>query len=221
MSTLLLNYNPLYVRFGLAGLAILLILGYLLYHLLRSGKTQAKVPAPVAKPPASGPPMFEYSSRPDSTFLGAIARAALILLAVCVAVGLVLISIPEGTIDSMAQTLRLRKGVTPPQEGISLLYLGDEIKGKEFHIRGVIRNISTQPIEKLDAMIRLYAPDGILIETTVVRLDAEVIAPDATATFNLAYPDFAGQFGSYSVDFKLRQGQAMPFKDMRGPRAGG
>jgi len=221
MSTLLLNYNPLYVRFGLAGLAILLILGYLLFHLLRSGKTQAKAPASVAKRPTSGPQMFEYSSRSGSTLLGEIARAVLILLAVCVAAGLVLISIPEGTIDSMAQSLRLRKGETPPEEGISLLYLGDEMKGKEFHIRGVIRNISTQPIEKLDAMIRLYAPDGILIETTVVRMDAEVIAPDATATFNLAYPDFSGQFGSYSVDFKLRQGQAMPFKDMRGPRAGG
>ena len=235
MSTLLLTYNPLYVRFGLAGLAVLLIVGYLLYHLSQSGKTQpkgpaavaknpapvAKVPAPVSMSPAPSSQLFEYSSRGGSTVLGEIARAALILLAVCVAAGLILISMPEGTIDGMAQSLRLRKGVTPPQEAISLLYLGDEIKGKEFHIRGVIRNISTQPIEKLDATIRLYAPDGILIETAVIRMDAEVIAPDATATFHLAYPDFAGQFGSYSVDFKLRQGQAMPFKDVRGPRAGG
>jgi len=221
MSTLLLSYNPLYVRMGLAALAVLLIIGYLLYHLSRTRKPRAEVPPPADKSPSSGPRMFDYSSRGGSTLPGNIARAALILLAVCVALGLLLISMPDGTIDSMAQSLRLRKGETPPQEGISLLYLGDEIKGKEFHIRGVIRNISTQPIEKLDATIRLYAPDGILIETAVIRMDAEVIAPDATATFHLAYPDFAGQFGSYSVDFKLRQGQAMPFKDVRGPRAGG
>jgi hypothetical protein len=220
MSILLLTYNPLYMRIGLAALAVLLIFGYLLYHHRRSRRAQSKAPAAGGRSPSSSPQLFEYSSRPGATVLGEIMRGMLILLAVCVAAGLILISMPEGTIDRMAQSLRLRKGETPPQEGISLLYLGDEIKGKEFHIRGVIRNISTQPIEKLDAMIRLYASDGILIETTVVRMDAEVIAPDATASFNLAYPDFTGQFGSYSVDFKLRQGQAMPYKDMRGPRAG-
>ena len=220
MSILSLTYNPLYTRIGLAALAVLLIVAYLLYHRRRFPGAQSKAPAPAAKSASSSPKLFEYSSRPDSTVLGEIMRGVLILLALCVAAGLILISMPEGTIDRMAQSLRLRKGETPPQEGISLLYLGDEIKGKEFHIRGVIRNISTQPIEKLDAQIRLYAPDGILIETTVVRMDAEVIAPDATSSFNLAYPDFTGQFGSYSIDFKLRQGQAMPYKDMRGPRAG-
>jgi hypothetical protein len=219
MSILSLTYNPLYIRIGLAALAVLLTVGYLLYHRRRSRATR-KTPDAGAKSPSSHPQLFEYSSRPGTTVPGEIMRGALILLAVCIAAGLILISLPEGTIGRMAESLRLRKGETPPQEAISLLYLGDEIKGKEFHIRGVIRNISTQPIEKLDAQIRLYAPDGILIETTVVRMDAEVIAPDATASFHLAYPDFTGQFGSYSVDFKLRQGQAMPYKDMRGPRAG-
>ena len=152
MSILSLTYNPLYTRIGLAALAVLLIVGYLLYHRRRSRRAQKpRLRSPAAKSPSSSPQLFEYSSRPGSTVPGEIMRGALILLAVCVAAGLILISMPEGTIDRMAQSLRLRNGETPPQEAISLLYLGDEIKGKEFHIRGVIRNISTQPIEKLDA----------------------------------------------------------------------
>ena len=147
-------------------------------------------------------------------------RAALILLAILVSGGMVLILLPQGTVDRMAQIVRLRNGEPPNQERISLLYLGDEIKGKEFHIRGVIRNISTQPIEKVDATIRLYAPDGSLLETTVVRMESESISPDATCAFHLTYPDFTGQFGSYAVDFKLRAGEALPYKDMRGQHNG-
>ena len=63
--------------------------------------------------------------------------------------------------------------------------------------------------------VRLYAADGSLLETAVVRMDTEVIAPDATSSFHLTYPDYTGQFGSYSVDFKLRQGDSLPYKDMR------
>jgi hypothetical protein len=50
-------------------------------------------------------------------------------------------------------------------------------------------------------------------------MDAEVIAPDAIASFHLAYPDYSGQFGSYTVDFKLRQGEILSYKDMRGAHA--
>ncbi len=144
-----------------------------------------------------------------------VARAGLIILALCVAAGFLLILVPEGAVDRMAQDWRARRGQLPQEDRISLLYLGDERQGKEFHIKGVIRNISTQPIEKLDAMVRLYAKDGSLLETAVIRMDTESIAPDATSTFNLSYPDYSGLFGSYAVDFKLRQGEPVSFKDMR------
>ena len=52
-------------------------------------------------------------------------------------------------------------------------------------------------------------------------MDTDLIAPDATSTFNLVYPGYAGQFSSYSVDFKTREGEPVPFKDLRGARQGG
>jgi hypothetical protein len=142
-------------------------------------------------------------------------RGALILLALCVAAGLALILFPDNALNRSADAIRMRTGGPPPQERISLLYLGDEVEGKEFHIRGAIRNISTQPMEKLDAMIRLYAPNGILLETAVVRMELEIIAPDGISAFHLIYPGYDGQFASYSVDFKLRDGEPLPYKDVR------
>jgi hypothetical protein len=220
MSMLSVTYNPLYVRVGIFALAVVLVAAYLVYlvHRSRTKRVRMSARAPGATP---DPRLFERYARPDSSLLWDVMRGALILLSICVAAGFVLILIPDGTFDRMAQRLRLRNAEPPPQERISLLYLGDEIKGKEFRIRGVIRNISTQPIEKLDATVRIYAPDGSLLETTVVRMDAESIAPDATSSFNLTFPDNNGQFRSYSVDFKLRQGEAMPYKDMRAMRTGG
>lgn len=118
----------------------------------------------------------------------------------------------------MAQAVRLREPAAPAQEKIAFLYLGDEIRNGEFHLRGVVRNITTQPIERLDATIRLYSPTGQLLETRSVRMDSELIPPDATAQFHLVYPGYAGQFGSYSVEFVSREGQIVPYKDMRGTR---
>lgn len=175
---------------------------------------EADVPAP-AGPVASAE--LPFTAEPA---LGVrILQGALVVLACIVAAGFLLIVLPEKTIDRWAEMLRLRAASPPVQEEpIALLYLGDEIAGKEFHIRGVVRNVSTRPIEKLDAVIRLYAADGILVETAVVRTDPETIAPDATATFHLVYRDYQGQFTSYSADFKLRHGDPVRFKDMRGAR---
>lgn len=219
MPTLLLTYDPFVIRIGLLALVILLIAGYVVYYVRRSRKARLQAAAQGATP--SGPQLFKHSLHAGSSVLVDVMRGLLILLALCVAAGFVLVVLPEGTFDRIAQTIRARNPEPPPQERISLLYLGDEVKGKEFHVRGSIRNISTQPIEKLDAMIRLYASDGILLETAVVRMDTESIAPDAVSSFHLAYPDYAGQFGSYSVDFKLRQGESLRYKDVRGGRAAG
>lgn len=215
MPTLPLTYNPLFARLGLVLLGLVLVAAYLFHQSRRLRKARIPLPTAQSSSGQADQHLFEHSVHSGSSILSEIMRAALILLAICIAAAFVLILVPEGTIDRMAQNLRLKSGQLPPQERISLLYLGDEIKGKEFHIRGVIRNISTQPIEKLDATVRLYAPDGSLLETAVVRMDMETIAPDATSSFHLTYPDYAGQFGSYAVDFKLRPGDAMPFKDMR------
>ena len=99
---------------------------------------------------------------------------------------------------------------------IAFLYLGHEIQNDEFHIRGVVRNITTEPIEKLDAVVRLYSHNRELLETDIVRMDKETIEPDEVAQFELVYPNYQSEFSSYSVEFKLRQGAFVPYKDMRG-----
>jgi hypothetical protein len=239
MPALLLIANSAFVYVFLSALGVILLvsLGYLARYLIRRRSAQSQTTsleaillrketpvsapdgtevvetrAPVAKP-------LELPFTPELGVAARILKAALIVLACVVAAGFILILLPQETIDAWAQALRLRAApATTQEEPIAFLFLGDEIRPKEFHIRGVVRNISAQPIEKLDAVIRLYSSEGKLIETAIVRMDAEVIAPDATSTFHLVYPDFAGQFASYSADFKLRNGDPVPFKDMRGAR---
>jgi len=220
MSILSLTYDPLYTRAALAALAVLLILGYFIYYLRRVRPARIQAAVPQKTPAPSGSQLFEYSPRPGASMFGIAMRGALILLALCVAVGFVVVLLPDNVINRSADAIRMKTGGPPPQERISLLYLGDEAKGKEFQIRGAIRNISTQSIEKLDAMIRLYAPNGVLLETAVVRMELETIAPDSIAAFHLIYPDYDGKFSSYSVDFKLRDGEILLYKDMRSAHTG-
>jgi hypothetical protein len=145
-------------------------------------------------------------------------RGSLILLAVVVAIGFVLVLLPGGSIQSMIGALQASKAADLPAEKIALLYLGDEIKGKDFQVRGIVRNISDETVANLDATVRLYSPENILLETVVVRMDHDSILPDAIADFRLIYPNYEGQFGSYSVDFKLRQGEPVFYKDRRGTK---
>jgi hypothetical protein len=178
----------------------------------------AEEPVSAAAPsvPSSGYTLQTLQARPSLAL--EMVRAALIILALVVAAGFILIVLPQRTVDSMSGELQARSGVTPKQEMIALLYLGDEVREKEFIVRGVVRNITTQPIEKLDASIRLYASDGTLLETAIVRMDKESFAPDETAEFHLLYPNYSMQFSSYAVDFKLRQGDLVAYKDLRGSR---
>jgi hypothetical protein len=141
-------------------------------------------------------------------------RVLLVLLSLVVAAGLVLIILPQPTVDKMTQSLEVRRG-TAQQEKIAFLYLGDEVKDNEFHISGVIRNITTSPIEQLDAAVRLYGHDGTLLQTTIVRMDKETIEPDEIARFELVYPNYKMEFSKYSVDFVSREGELVSYKDMR------
>jgi hypothetical protein len=184
-------------------------------------------PAPLSASslPASGEKAIQDPGEATSLFdaggepvLSRVLRTGLAVLAFVVAAGFVLILLPQGAVDWMAEAVRSREPVTPAQEQIAFLYLGDEIKEGEFHLRGVVRNITTLPIEKLDATVRFYSPTGQLLETRSLRMDSELIPPDATAQFHLVYPGYAGQFGSYSVEFVSRQGEVVPYKDMRGTR---
>ena len=152
---------------------------------------------------------------------GRLLRTALLLLSLVVGASFIIIALPQGMMDWMAGVLLSRSAEAPVPEKIAFLYLGDELRERELHIRGVVRNIATTPIEKLDVTIRFYAPGGQLIETRSVRLDSDLIVPDQTAQFHLVYPDYGGQFATYSVEFVLRQGETVPYKDMRATRGRG
>jgi hypothetical protein len=233
----------LYVGFSLLGVVLLLLLIYAgrYYFGRKSGSLSPGPPAPAdgeslgtlpravpgtLKPGQELlPPEGEaVPSIPPIVFAqeeNRILRVALAVLAWAVAVGLVLVLLPQGTFEHWAQTLRLRAAPAPQTEPIALIYLGDQLQGREMHIRGAVRNISDKPMENLDAVVRFKAADGALIETAIVRMDTDFIAPDATSTFNLVYPEYEGQFSSYSVDFKTRDGEPVPFKDLRGERERG
>ena len=164
-------------------------------------------------PAATPEPSFKILGRRPG-FAWDLARAALIVLALIVAAGFVLVVLPQSTVDRLAASLEARHGAAQ-QEQIALLYLGDDMNGNDFRIRGLVRNISSAPIEHLDAAVRFYAHDGTILETTVVRMNKETIEPNETAQLELIYPNYKMDFGSYSVDFKLRQGSSVEYKDMR------
>ena len=141
-------------------------------------------------------------------------RVLLILLSLAAAGGLVLVLLPQPSVERMVQWLQARHTVANPEQ-IAFLYLGHETTNNELHIRGVVRNITAMPIEKLDAIVRFYAHDGSLLETTVVRMSKETIGPNEIGQFDLVNPNYRSGFASYSVEFKLRQGLIVPYKDLR------
>ncbi len=149
--------------------------------------------------------------------LGDLLRVLLIILSLVVAAGFVLVILPQPTVDKMTRDLQSRRG-DERQEKVALLYLGDEVKDNEFHIRGAIRNIATDTLEQLDTAVRLYAHDGTILETAIVRMNKESIAPDEVAQFELVYPNYKNDIMKYSVEFKLRDGALIPYKDMRTTR---
>jgi hypothetical protein len=73
-------------------------------------------------------------------------------------------------------------------------------------------------MEKLDAAVRLYAHNGNILETTIIRMNKETIAPDEVAQFELVYPNYKDELMKYAVEFKLRDGGLVPYKDMRTTR---
>jgi hypothetical protein len=170
-----------------------------------------KAPTLAAKTPLSA---LERPPSPASDLF----HAVLIVLAIVVAVGFLLVILPQAKFDDLAQSLQERRAGVQ-KEQFAFLYLGDEVQDKEFHIRGVVRNITEQQLEKIDAPVRLYAIDGRLLQTTVVRMDKESIAPDETSEFHMVYPNYDQNIGSYSVDFITRDGAIVNYKDMRAARA--
>ena len=126
----------------------------------------------------------------------------------------VLVLLPQSAVDKMAVRLENRRGIDT-HEKIALLYLTDEFTDGAFRIRGVIRNITATPAERIDAVVRLYSRERALLETVVVRLDKDIIEPNDFARLELMIPEQTDGFAGYAVEFKLREGGALTYKDMR------
>jgi hypothetical protein len=140
---------------------------------------------------------------------------ALILAAGVIALsGVALVILPHSAVDKLVARLENRRGAAE-QEKIALIYLTDELTGETFRIRGVIRNIAAAPAEKIDAVVRLYSRERALLETVIVRLDKDVIEPNDFARLELTVPGHTDGFAGYAVEFKLREGGIIPYKDMR------
>jgi hypothetical protein len=142
-------------------------------------------------------------------------RAGLIVASSLVFVAIVIVAVPESTIHALAA--RLQPAPTAATtDRLALLYLGDEAKDGLFRIRGVVRNISGDSLERIDATVRLYSHDSVLLETHIARLDIDQIPVDGAAQFQLVVPNYSGQIGSYAVEFRTRQeGDPVPFQDVR------
>jgi hypothetical protein len=164
----------------------------------------------------SQPPAFKtLQKRPR--MLADLLRALLILLSLIVAAGFILVLLSQPAVDKLAQDLQSRHTASR-QEQIALLYLGDEIQDNKFHLRGHARNITADPIQQLDAAIRFYSHDGNLLETALIRMNKDTLAPDEVAQFDLVIPNYQMQFASYAVEFQWRRGGIVPYKDMRAAR---
>lgn len=158
-------------------------------------------------------PAFQTLDRRPHVFID-LFRVLLIPLSLIVAAGFLLILLPQSATDKLVQDLQFGSSASGGAK-LAFLYLGHQQKNGELKIRGVVRNISTDPIEQLDAAVRLYSSDGDLLETAIVRMDKETLDPDEIARFELVYPEHGSEFSSYSVEFKLRSGEVVPYKDMR------
>jgi hypothetical protein len=152
-------------------------------------------------------------NRQPSAFFD-LARVLLIPLALAAAAALFLALMPQSAADGLLRQVQQRGGGAARME-VAFLYLGHQIRDGRFHVRGVVRNITPDPIEQLDAVIRLFGRNRDLLETAIVRMDKETIAPNQIARFELVYPDYQSEFSSYSVEFKLRSGKVIPYRDMR------
>lgn len=169
-------------------------------------------PADNAKRSRQGLTIQTLERKPFALF--PLLRVLLIPLSLVVAAALLLILLPQSTTDSIVRELQFRKW-GGAREKVAFLYLGHRIQKNEFQIRGVLRNITTESIDQLDAAIRLYGKNRNLLETAIVRMDKETIDPNDIARFELVYPDYESEFSSYSVEFKLRRGEVISYRDMR------
>ena len=181
-----------------------------------AGNRSAAIPPPIGTTPAasrsSGPALKTLDRRSSAIF--DFLRVLLIPLSLIVAAGFLLILLPQSTTDRWVQDLQLRSDASG-EEQIALLYLGHQLGDGEFKVRCVVRNITAEPMEQLDAAVRLYSSSGDLLETAIVRMDKENLNPDEIGRFELVYPGYRSEFSSYSVDFKLRRGEFVRYKDMR------
>ena len=154
------------------------------------------------------------SLQKTSGVLADVFRALIIIIGIIALSGIALVLLPQNTVEKIAARIERHRG-SVEHEKIALVYLAEESANGAFHLRGVIRNISAAQTERVDAVVRLYSRNRELLETVVVRLDKDIIEPNDFARFEMTVPEYVDGFAGYAVEFKLREGGVLPYKDMR------
>jgi hypothetical protein len=163
--------------------------------------------------PAQQASIFSTPQKPSGIWLDLL-RGVLLILSLLIIAAVTLVLLPQRALDTIVHQFESRHS-SPIQERIALLYLGDEIENGSFRIRGVVKNIAAGPIEKMDAAVRLYDREGSATKTVLIRLDKEVIDPGAIARLDLVIPNYKMDISGYAVEFQLRDGEKISYKDLR------
>jgi hypothetical protein len=162
------------------------------------------------------PSIFAKPQKPSGIWMDLL-RGVLLILGILIIAAITLILLPQRAIDTIAHQFESRHS-RPVEERMALLYLGDDIESGALRIRGVVKNIAANPIEKIDATVRLYDREGSAIKTVLVRLDKELLAPGAIARLDLVIPNYKMDISGYAVEFQLRDGERVSYKDLRKDR---
>ena len=120
----------------------------------------------------------------------------------------------------LAGSTSTRPGAAAPAKAgsspapLELLALGHERIGDQLTVRGVIRNpASGLEMDRISAVVSLFAPDGGLLESGRARVAATDLRPGSESTFAVTVPG-AADVARYRVSFRTDE-RIVPHLDRR------
>ena len=98
---------------------------------------------------------------------------------------------------------------------IELVALQHEMRAGRLVVTGALRNpADAAPLTNVEAVVDLFDRSDHVLATERTRIDRDLLAPGASATFSVAMPNVAGT-ARYRVEFRLGGRDALPHVDRR------
>lgn len=91
---------------------------------------------------------------------------------------------------------------------------GAKTTSKHFEVRGQVRNISSQRLDNVQAVVSLYDSNGTFIKSEAWLIEFNPILPGQVSPFNVIFVDDPKR-ASYSASFKVYGGSKILVKDSR------